>query len=733
MRILFSFLLFILSLQLQAQEKKTDSIITEFSQLSDLIVYVNKFPEHIKRVAQTVSVLSDKTILNNQTNTADALINSGFVFVQKSQQGGGSPVIRGFEASRVLLMIDGVRMNNAIFRSGHLQNIITVDNSILDRIEVIYGPSSTIYGSDALGGVVNMFTKNPILLSTEKLKLSVNSLMRFSTATEEIKSHVDFNIGGKKWAFFTSITAAKFGDVLQGNNRLDAYPNFGKKFFIVDRINNRDTALVNTNPNKQIGSAFNQIDFVQKILFQPNNNAQHLINFQLSNSSDIPRYDRLSESVNNIPTFAEWYYGPQFRNLISYEFKKSKMNGFIKEISVVSNFQNIEESRITRRFRNNNKDSRIEKVNVYGLNIDAKHYNKKNEFHFGVEAYQNNVNSKAKRENISNGFLSKIQTRYSDGPTNMSYLGAYTQHTFKLNEFLTLNDGLRINLVKLNANFIDTAIMHLPFTNANQNNFAVTGNLGLVFYKPNKLRVSFNLSSGFRSPNVDDLTKVFDTRTGYVVVPNPSIKPEYTYNAELNFNQTINNFNYGASVFYTRFSNAIVVDKYLLNGQSAIMYQNVLSDVYAPQNKAKANVYGFSINAALKLNAFLKADATYTYTKGKYFNNNIQVPLDHIPPAFGRISLSHQKERYFVTISSLFNGWKKISDYNLNGEDNEQYATLEGMPSWMILNVQTGVELNKNVNLNLSVENIFDKNYRYFASGISAAGRNFCVTLKTQF
>jgi hemoglobin/transferrin/lactoferrin receptor protein len=131
--------------------------------LKDVVVYANKFPTLSKNIIQTIGVITDKNLIQYQSTTADILTASGQVFVQKSQQGGGSPVIRGFEASRILILVDGVRMNSAIFRSGHLQNIITVDNMSLDRVEVNYGPSSTMYGSDALGGVINLFTKAPQL------------------------------------------------------------------------------------------------------------------------------------------------------------------------------------------------------------------------------------------------------------------------------------------------------------------------------------------------------------------------------------------------------------------------------------------------------------------------------------------------------------------------------------------------------------------------------------------
>jgi len=137
-KLILAILLIGSGLELSAQKDTSNS-------LKDVVVYANKFPTLSKNIIQTIGVITDKNLIQYQSTTADILTASGQVFVQKSQQGGGSPVIRGFEASRILLLVDGVRMNSAIFRSGHLQNIITVDNMSLDRVEVNYGPSSTMY------------------------------------------------------------------------------------------------------------------------------------------------------------------------------------------------------------------------------------------------------------------------------------------------------------------------------------------------------------------------------------------------------------------------------------------------------------------------------------------------------------------------------------------------------------------------------------------------------------
>ncbi|HVF80613.1 MAG TPA: TonB-dependent receptor plug domain-containing protein, partial [Flavisolibacter sp.] len=191
---------------------------TAAKNMDEVLIYSGKFAERKKNIAQKVEVISARQIAHlNSQNTGDLLINTGNVFVQKSQQGGSSPVIRGFEASRVLLVVDGVRMNNAIYRAGHLQNVITVDQNSLERIEVLYGPASTLYGSDALGGVVLMRTKGPKLSATKKMFFTGSAFTRYSSANDEKTGHFDLSIGGKKFAWLQAYNYSNFGDTKMGD------------------------------------------------------------------------------------------------------------------------------------------------------------------------------------------------------------------------------------------------------------------------------------------------------------------------------------------------------------------------------------------------------------------------------------------------------------------------------------------------------------------------------------
>lgn len=754
--------LFYIVIGTNAQEKKEDSASKD---LSEIVISASKFPEKKRNVAQRIDVINSKFIATvNAQNTGDLLINTGNVFVQKSQQGGSSPVVRGFEASRVLLVVDGVRMNNLIYRSGHLQNAITVDQNMLESMEVLYGPASTLYGSDALGGVIHFRTKAPKLaMDGKKTFTSGNGFARYSSANNEKSIHADFNIGGKKFAWLQSYTFSEFGDVKMGKNYPDQYPNFGRRDSFITRINNRDTVVKNDDPNVQKFSGYQQWDILQKLLYKQSDKITHTLNFQYSNTYDVPRYDRLQDkrnfgsSIGNTLRWAEWYYGPQKRILASYELSVAKA-GWFDNINLNVNYQDIEESRVQRQFRATNKEARIERVKVFGFIVDTRKVIKDHELTMGADGQFNTLKSTGTLTNVNTGVVSNlVDTRYPNGDNTMNNLGLFAQHIYKFkNKKLVLNDGLRLQHSTLNSTIADNSFRNLPYTSINQKNTALTGNIGLVYLPSPQIKISTHLSAGFRVPNVDDLAKIFESGTSggirQVVVPNPDIKPERTYNIDLGISQNVGkNFRVEASTFYTWFRNALVKAPFLFNGQDSILYNGVRSQVLANVNANKAYLYGFTAAVYATVKEFTFS-STISYTEGRFQtdaskNSNIyekqsngtyalvsrkvsSKPLDHIPPVFGKTSLQYEKNKLMVELFALYNGWKRLDDFNADGEDNPQYATPDGMPGWFTLNMRSAFRIQKNITVQLAVENIFDRNYRYFSSGFSAPGRNFIVALR---
>jgi hemoglobin/transferrin/lactoferrin receptor protein len=701
--------------------------------VDEVVVSASKFSEKRKDLAQKVQVISKQELaLMNQTSTADVLANSGNVFVQKSQLGGGSPIIRGFETNKVLIVVDGVRMNNAIYRGGHLQNVITMDNGVMDRVEVVFGPGAVVYGSDAIGGVMHFTTKNPTLSTTDKTLIKASAFTRYMSAVNGYAAHADVSVGTKRLGSLTSFTYSNFGDLRQGARRNDFVGSFGARPWYVERIQGVDSMIMNSDTNLQVGSAYSQYDVLQKFTFKQKEGVLHKLNLQLSNSSNIDRYDRLTQTSNGNPRFAEWYYGPQFRLMSAYTLELSNPTNMYDAARMTLGYQAIEESRMDRRFKKNFLNHRIEHLDIFTLNADFTKKNGDHEFRYGLDAWHNQVKSTAFQKDIVADTIAPLDTRYPDGGSNMMSVAAYATHTWEISDKLILNDGLRASYVGLNANFVDQTFFPFPFDDIAQQHLALNGNLGLI-YMPNKLwRMSISGSTAFRAPNVDDLSKVFESVQGSVLVPNPNLKAEYAYNGEFGISRVLSEgLSIQATGYYTLLTNALTVGAGTFKGADSVVYDGQLSQVMTTTNAGRAYVYGFEAMLSGKLNDHLSMIATVNYTKGRNVSDSI--PLDHIPPVFGKVAMVYTLGKLRTELFVNYSGWKRLADYNMVGEDNFAYATPYGMPSWATVNARVNYNFSRQLSLQVACENILNQNYRNFASNISAPGRNFIVTLRGNF
>jgi len=741
MKFLYTSIFIFLCIPLLAQyaEKENNQDTTKVSYLDEVVIAANKIPEQRRTVSQQIKVITPAFIRNfNAQNTADLISNSGVVAMQKSQQGGGSPILRGFEASRVLLVIDGVRMNNAIYRAGHLQNIITMDNNVLDHAEILFGPSSTVYGSDALGGVIHFYTRNPELAKEgEGMKFFGNAFARYGSVNHERTGHVDFNLGGNKFGSFTSFTFSDFGDLRMGEKTNQALgEQFGvRSQYVVRSADNASDVLVqNSDPFVQKFSGFQQWDFLQKFLYRSSERVGHLLNFQYSNSTNVPRYDRLTDPQGSGLRSAEWYYGPQKRMLTSYQLNVKDLGAFADGMTSTISYQNIEESRNDRRFNNNNRNERVENVDVFGLTVDFQKKIRSSSFRYGIDGQFNTVQSTAHKYNVATGEITPQSTRYPDGDNSMNMLAIYGTHTWQINNDWTLNDGIRVGGSQLHSTFNDKTFFPFPFDEVNQNYLVSSANLGII-YTPSTWKFSLLTSTGFRAPNIDDMSKVFDSAPGQVIVPNPDLTAEKTWNADLSVTKFIGSkIRMEGTLFGTQFYDAIVVLPSTFNGQSTIDYDGTPSDVYTSKNKGRAYLYGYSVSIRADLNDHVSITASHNYTHGRVINEGAnETPLDHIAPAFGRAGIQYYTNTFKSELYTNFSGWKYLRNYSDSGEDNLQYATANGMPSWYTINVRTSYDLNKMFTIQAGIDNLFDLQYRTFASGINAPGRNIFGTVRVKF
>lgn len=712
---------------------------------NEVVVSANRFEESSENSAQQITVIKSKNIeQSNLQNSADLLQSTGLVNVQRSQAGGGSPIIRGFEANKVLIVVDGVRMNNAIFRSGHLQNILTMDQNSIDRMEVLFGAGSLMYGSDALGGVMSFYTKEPKLSDNKKINFNGSAFTRYGTVNKENTSHVEVSMSNNKFGSLSSLTYSKFGDMKQGDNRSSEWDSLGLRKYYQTRVNGVDSMMKNDDPLIQKNTGYTQIDFLQKIIYKQSSKLTHVINFQFSNTSDIPRYDRLTE-LDGAGKFksAEWYYGPQKRMLLSYQARLRGDNLFDKGQVTIA-YQDIEESRNNRSWRKSKLNRRIENVKVYSLNADFDKMIGKVDVQYGAELTYNDVHSTASALNINTQTVTALDSRYPDGGSTTNSVAFYTTGSKKLSTKTSINAGLRFNHYNLNSKFTDKSFFPFPFDEIDQNSNTITAQIGSVYKPTETWKIGLNLSTGYRSPNVDDLAKVFESSKGdtlgsnstigTVIVPNPELKAEKTYNAELSISKNIaDKFQVTGIVFGTKIIDGIVTQDATFNGSAYITYGDTISKVQKNVNAAEAYILGFCGIINYDINNNFSASGSYNYTYGRITSVNPETPLDHIAPSFGRVSLVWKAKKMRAEFFSLFNAAKELKDYNLGGEDNLQYATTKGIPAWYTLNLRYSYQVNKFFQAQVYIDNITDKTYRVFASGINAPGRNIGLTLRATF
>lgn len=781
-----------LSLPLHEIRKRRGLIKMYASNQLDSVVVVGRRDDLIREIPFQVGRISKSEIaFNNSQTAADILANAGLAYVQKSQMGGGSPVLRGFEANKVLLVLDGVRLNNAIYRNGHLQNAITIDNGTLEQVEVIYGPGSLMYGSDALGGVVHYRTKEPqVLMGTGRsdYEIKTNVQTRFASANQEKSAHIDIDYRTHRWGAFTSLTYTNYDDLRAGARRSDEFPELGLRNFYIFRNENIDEKIKSLDPNIQIGTAYSQIDLLQKVRYQASDSLYFIWNFQYSTSSDVPRYDNLTDSTNTARNlkWAEWYYGPQKRLLASMKMRSLKTRGIYDRATYIGSFQRIDEDRLKRKWNKINRTFNLENVFVYSMTMDFDKELTKSGLHqlsYGLDGNYNTVESVAGNRNIyTNRVIFNEPTRYPNGGSNMLTAGGYLNYQWKTRDStLSFQMGARYSYVRLFAKFESIPDFEIIWPDEylagiTSVNTSPTWAAGINYNSRNQWQIRALAATAFRSPNIDDFGKVRESGNGFVVVPNPDLKPEESITGELTLGKSFGNvesqkgsaFQLSSTGFYTRLSNAIVRRSGALpNGATTLFYDG--SDLVVQQNFNAGNgfIYGLSGNLYTRLGDHWEIKSNLSWTKGRTeFKNDIVdtlVPLDHIPPIYGQTSIGFRSEKFRFETVLRYNGEKPLTEYavgdilldgdgeleldrdgttdNLDETDTcheqiingRRVVTCFGTPSWSTLNFYSSYRFNEKFSINLALENVLDIHYRTFASGVSAPGRNFIITLRGNF
>ncbi|MBQ8270296.1 MAG: TonB-dependent receptor [Bacteroidaceae bacterium] len=727
---LFTAILLFTALSSQAQ----DSLMVS---LGEVVVSSSRWcRESDSQPVKVTGISFEEAAAYNPQTAADLLGLTGEVFIQKSQYGGGSPMIRGFATNRLLYSIDGIRMNSAIFRSGNIQNVISLDPFAVERSEVLFGPGAVSYGSDAIGGAMVFRTLAPRLAKDESPLFYGSATVRTATASNERTAHAHAGVGWKRWALLTSFTASSYDDLEQGTHGPEKYV---MPYIVHPHYNGYgvfDYVADNSDRRKQSPSGYSQMNFMQKVRYSPVRAWNIEYALHISRTSEYARYDRHQRTRDGIPRYAEWDYGPQKWVMNHLRIEHAGENVLYDSMRVNMALQRFEESRISRNLGKPLRETQSEEVDAWSINTDfLKKITKDITLTYGAEYVQNNVRSTGVGTDVVTGSQTVIAARYPKAEWYSA--GIYAQGEWHITNRLNIAAGLRYNYYRIDNDF-STAGYEVPFApRQSADAGSVSGNIGLNWRPSYGWLFRVNYARGFRAPNVDDMGKLFDSVDGCVTVPNPSLKPEYADNIEVGIAKIFGtSVEVGVTAYYTRLHDAIVRRDYLFNGSGTMIYQGNECRVQALQNAAVAQVWGLQGTFDAKFAKWFYASARVSWQRGREeLDNGETSPSRHAAPLFGRAAIGFSHKRFSVEAFTQFQAKCSAEDMPEEERGKSEMYALDASgnvysPSWVTFNMRASYKVTDFLVVNATVENITDRRYRPYSCGISAPGRNFTLSLR---
>ena len=652
---------------------QVDSTIQPKS-LTEVVVSSQRKSTALLQVPYLVEKTNSKTISTYQPRTTpEALIGLNGVFVQKTNHGGGSPFVRGLTGNQVLMLVDGIRLNNSTFRYGPNQYLNTIDAFGIDHIEVAKGTGSVQYGSDALGGVIQVFSKEPEF-STGKTSWKGNVLGKFMTGGMEKTGHADMNYSGEKMAVQVGLTYRDFGDLIGG-----------------------DTT------GRQSPSGYNEYAWDAKLKFLLSTKARLTVAHQYLQQNDVPVYHKVV-----LENFRINATDPQQRMLNYARLEMDSRYPLTKQVSITGSWQHSAEGRLSS--KNNSTTLRKERDAINTVGLTAEIFSEVAEnwtANSGIELYQDEVSSMRSDINESTGIQKSLRGLYPDGARYGNY-SIYTLHHIKW-QHISVELGARYNV--FNIRLTDTSLGKVAIHPS-----ALVGNAALMYHLNDRHKVFLSMSNGFRAPNIDDMGTLGIVDFRYEL-PTDNLRPERSINTEVGYKFIAGRLEGSASLFYMQLKDLITRVR---SGTDSISGY----PVYRKENVEKATIRG--IEASLKYQAmrhlFVQANIAWQYGK----NETKSEPMRRIPPVNGRIMASYIKSHWHADAEWLYAGKQ---DRLAQGDKDDNRIPTGGTPQWSVLNIYGGYSWSF-ADLNLGAQNLLNEDYRTHGSGINGVGRSLWVSVK---
>ena len=618
------------------------------------------------------SITNHQIIEKGARTTPEALMGVSGVFIQKTNHGGGSAFIRGLTGNQTLIVLDGIRLNNAIYRYGPNQYLNTIDMFTVDKIDVLKGIGSVEYGSDAMGGVIHVKTKENA--SKELNKISLNNTSKFISSDMEKTNRTAIQYATNKWDFIGGISLKKYGDLVGGENI-----------------------------GKQTPTGYNEINYDLKTRIKISTQSELIYSSQNTIQKNVPIYHKIA--LENFKT-NQIDYQIRYLNYLKYKYISNKR--WISEIIINASTQRTIEQRSNQ--KNNSSIFRNEADTVKNIGLTAEIVSKPNKnwtMNTGFDYYKDEIFSEA------------IETS-SDINTQVIKRGLYPNGSIYKNSSLFNIHNLNFNKLNIVAglryNFLHIQMNELTLGNIAINPAALISNYGFN-YQINQHGFLFgSITTGYRAPNIDDLGSLGIVDFRYEI-PSYDLRPEKSLNTEIGYKYRSNKIDFSIAAFKMKLKD--IIARVLVDGQVINGY-----NVYNKKNIESSYINGAEVNYTYLLSKYLTwyTNATYTYGQNETKNE----PMRRIPPLFGQNKISFVKKNKTLAISHQFAGKQ---DRLAQGDKDDNRIGKLGTPGWNIFNIDAGWQV-KNLSLNTSLINISNVQYKTHGSGVYGVGRAVNLTIQ---
>ncbi|MGK2862453.1 MAG: TonB-dependent receptor plug domain-containing protein [Chitinophagaceae bacterium] len=658
----------------QTEEDKKDTIAHS---LGEVVVTAQRHQQQSLLVPYSVNTVSQQYIGEmNSRSTPEALMGMNGIFVQKTNHGGGSPFVRGLTGNQTLILIDGIRLNNSTFRYGPNQYLNTIDPYTIRRLEVAKGTGSVQYGTDALGGVVHILTRDP-QFATDKPAMHGRLIGKYMTDDIEKTVRGEARYSGKKFALLTGIVKKNFGDLVGG-----------------------DTT------GRQSPSGYEEWSLDMKAKFLLKQNIQLTVANQFLQQQNVPVYHKVV-----LENYAVNEMDPQQRLLSYVRMNRQGKSSFFKETEITFSFQQTIEGRNSRKNGSNSLKKERDKINTIGLTTNIfSEFSKVWTANSGIELYHDKVGSTRHDINTQTGESSPKRSLYPDNSKYGNY-SLYSLNHIRFGRWI-VDAGLRLNTFDIRIS--DTTLGNIKISPS-----AWVGNAALMYQLGGTQTVYASFSTGYRAPNVDDMGTLGIVDFRYEV-PTADLKPEKSKHIELGYKFQTKRLSGTMAAYYMHLANLITRVK--RDGQVISGYP-----VYQKENTESAFIKGFETELNWTVMKQLNITGGIAYAYGQSLTKH--EPLRRIPPFNGRLTSAYRNNKWFAATEFQF---ALLQKRLAQGDKDDNRIPAGGTPGWKVLNFFGGYKLAM-LQLNAGVQNILNEDYRTHGSGINAVGRSVWLSVNLNF